>query len=132
VNLNLGPDLGLDPVAVAGVLIIIIAGGYHAVTEHHVHLKIAQLVNPRIEVPQTRHDSRWHGMSHLQRAGVNGGMVIMAIALGVAWRIQPQATTVCAAIIVIAAAAALVSRAIGNKLGRRAGRRAAEKNLPED
>jgi hypothetical protein len=108
-----------DPVVVAGVLLVIAASAYHAVTEHHVHLRVARLVNPAVVVPETRHDTRWHAMTHRQRWYVNGGMIVMAIALGLAWRVQPRVTTISVVIVFIAAAAALIARAVSRAIGSR-------------
>jgi len=114
-------NLDLAPIVVFGILLVIAAGGYHAVTEHHVHLRILHLVNPRVEVPETRHDSRWHAMGHGQRALANTGMIVAAACLGVAWRLAPGITTICVTIAIAAAAAALLARAVSKALGQRHG-----------
>lgn len=111
--------MNADPAVVFGVLLVIAAGGYHAVTEHHVHLKIAHLVNRNVAVPETRHDTRWHAMNHGQRGAVNAGMIAAAFALGLAWRLAPKITTICVTIAIVAAAAALIARAVSKALGQR-------------
>jgi hypothetical protein len=103
----------------SGTLIVIGAGVYHAVTEHHVHLRIAHAVSPRVEVPPTRHDTRWHAMTHGQRACVNAGMIAMAVMLGLAWGLAPQVTTVCVAVMTACAVTAAVARAVSRSLGQR-------------
>jgi hypothetical protein len=102
-----------------GALIVIAAGAYHAVTEHHVHLRIAHAVNPRVEIPPTRHDTRWHAMTHRQRAYVNAGMIAMAVLLGLAWGLQPQVTTICVIIMTACAVTAAAARAVSRTLGQR-------------
>ena len=109
----------LAPPVIFGVLLIALASGYHAVTEHHVHKRIAHLVNPRVVIPETRHDSRWHAASHGLRWAVNAAMLGAAVTLGLAWGLSPRITTVCVIIAVAAFFAAVAVRGISARLGRR-------------
>jgi hypothetical protein len=76
----------------SGLGIVLLAAGYHGVTEHHWHLKYFwRFARPGTVIPPTRHDTRWHSMSHASRAGVDVVMVLAAAGLGLALRIWPRA-----------------------------------------
>jgi hypothetical protein len=106
--------------ALAGLAVVVAAAGYHGVTEHHWHLHYFwRYVRPGIVIPETRHDTRWHAMSHRARYAVNAAMAAAALGLGLAWQLAPAATTITVIIAIAAGAAALGARALSRVLGER-------------
>lgn len=76
---------------VVWAIVIVLMGGwlYHALADHHGHLVLLKLVRPAVVVPETRHDSKWHAMSHPRRLLVNALLVGAAILAGLAWELSP-------------------------------------------
>ena len=75
----------------AGIGVLLLAAGYHGVTEHHWHLVYFwRFVRPGTVIPPTRHDTRWHSMSHAARTGIDVVMLLSAAAIGTALRIWPK------------------------------------------
>jgi hypothetical protein len=119
------------PVMIALLGLAAAAWLYHCVTEHHVHLVIARKVSPSVVVPATRHDTRWHAMSHQARAGANLAMLAAAAGLGLGWQLERTATAAGAAVIMLLAAGWLAVRVLSRAIGTRQHRRTADPDLEE-
>jgi hypothetical protein len=92
---------------VVWAVIIVLMGGwlYHALVDHHGHLVLLRIVRPSTAVPETRHDSKWHAMSHPRRLLVNVMLTGAAILTGLAWELSPY---VAAAVVIAWAVTAAV------------------------
>jgi hypothetical protein len=111
--------MSLTPVIVACFAVAVAAWLHHAVAEHHWHLHIAHWVSPRVEIPETRHDSMWHAMGHGARLGVDAGLLGAAVLLGTAWQLERTATTVAVVTGTIAWLSWLGARGVSKALGQR-------------
>jgi hypothetical protein len=87
----------------------LLAVGWHAVAEHHSHLRIVKIFRPDIEIPQSTHDAWWHSLSRWRRFMIQGTLLVVAVVVGTAYRHAP---TIVAAIGGGAVVAALVVLAI--------------------
>jgi hypothetical protein len=109
------------------LIALALASAFHGVTEHHWHRQLWQCVQPGVFVPQPRHDTRWHGMSHPRRLLWTAVLLAAALLAGYCWTLQPAAavlTFVFAAVIVVTAIAARAgSRSIGERRPGPPGRR---------
>jgi ABC-type Fe3+ transport system permease subunit len=111
--------MSTTPVIVACFAVAVIAWLHHAIYEHHWLKIIAHKVSPAVAVPETRHDSMWHAMSHGMRIAVDLALIAAAVCLGIAWQLERTATTV----VIVAGmitwlawrAAIATSRAIGRR-----------------
>ena len=77
------------PVVWAVVIVLLGAWLYHVIADHHGHLVLLKVIRPSVTVPETRHDSKWHAMSHPRRLLVNALLVAAAILIGLAWMLSP-------------------------------------------
>ena len=119
------------PYAIAGIAVLIAAAGYHGVTEHHWHLRYFwRYARPGTVIPRTRHDTRWHAMSHAARWTHDAGMIIVAGFLGTGWRLEPKVTTYAVAAVIVIAVTWLGARAVSRTFGER--RRHPEHEYLED
>jgi hypothetical protein len=75
---------GLAVLAVA-----VLAVTWHAVTEHHVHLRLARLVRLPVRVPVTSHHAWWHGLPRLYRIAIQAALVLCGLAFGIAYPLAP-------------------------------------------
>jgi hypothetical protein len=85
--------------------------GWHAVAEHHVHLRALHLVRPRTVIPVSAHHSWWHSLPRLHRAAIQAALLSCGAAFGVAYPLAPAAVAVIAALAVAAAVVTLAVRA---------------------
>jgi hypothetical protein len=72
--------------ALAGIALA--AWGWHAVREHHAHLRLLRVFKPDTVVPPTSHDTGWHGTGHWKRGLVNVSMIAAAIVIGFCWNLS--------------------------------------------
>ena len=75
---------------------IFLLGGwlYHTLADHHGHLVLLKVVRPSTAVPEIRHDSKWHVMSHPRRLAVNAMITGAAVLVGLAWELSPYAAAI--------------------------------------
>lgn len=64
------------------------AWAWHAVHEHHAHLRLLRVVRPDTFVPPVRHDTGWHGLGHWKRMAVHAAMLGAAVVIGLAWQLS--------------------------------------------
>lgn len=74
--------------------IAVAAWGWHAVREHHAHLRLLRVIRPDTFVPPTRHDTGWHGLGHWKRIAVDIAMFAAAIVIGLLWQLSWTGTAV--------------------------------------
>lgn len=76
----------------AALAVLIAAGlavGWHAVTEHHVHLRAWRLVRPRTVLPVTSHHAWWHSLPRRYRLAIQTALLLCGLAFGVAYPLAP-------------------------------------------
>ena len=109
--------MSTTPVILACFAVAVVAWLHHAIAEHHWLHHIAHKVNPAHAVPETRHDSMWHAMSHGMRIAVDIALLAAAACLGIAWQLERTAATVIIAVGMIAWLAWLASTAVSRAIG---------------
>jgi hypothetical protein len=104
----------------AAILVLGAVTLYHGVTEHHIHLHYFwRYVRPGMHIPQTRHDTRWHGMGHAARWRYYAGMAAVTFCLGTAWRWHPRLIVITLAAAVLVTVTALGARTLSRTFGER-------------
>ncbi len=93
------------------------ATGWHAVTEHHVHLRVLRIVRPGTRVPSTTHDAWWHSLPRSHRIAVQATLTAAGLVAGFAYQAAPAVAMAVLGVIVAAAAGLLVIRAVGGRSG---------------
>jgi hypothetical protein len=111
--------MSTTPVIIACFVVAVAAWLHHAIAEHHWLHIVAHKVDPGHVVPETRHDSMWHAMSHGMRIAVDIALLTAAACLGIAWQLERAATTVIIAAGMIAWLAWLATAAVSRVIGRR-------------
>lgn len=82
------------PVVWAVIIVLLGAWLYHTLADHHGHLVLLKVIRPKTVVPETRHDSKWHAMSHPRRLLVNVMLTGAAVLTGLAWELSPYVAAV--------------------------------------
>jgi hypothetical protein len=86
------------------------AAVWHALTEHHVHLRLLRSVRPGTVVPQTSHDSWWHALPRGRRIIVQAALTAAGLGAGIACETAPAVGIPVFAGIVVAAGVLVVLR----------------------
>jgi hypothetical protein len=81
----------------------LLATGWHAIAEHHVHLRLLHRIRPRTVVPVTAHHAWWHTLTRARRLAIQGALLLAAAAFAVAYPLAPDVVTIVFAITVAAA-----------------------------
>lgn len=108
------------PVVLAVAVVLAGSWLYHAVADHHGHLRLLRAFRPATAVPGTRHDSAWHALSRPRRLLVNGMLVSAAVLAGLAWELSPPVTAACLVLATAAGVTRLAVRAVHGRPGGRA------------
>jgi hypothetical protein len=103
------------PVVVATAVLLAAATGWHAVADHHCHLRVLRRIRPGIQVPVTSHVTWWHGLSWPRKAAVNGSLLAAGGLTGLAWLLSPVAATTACAAVLAAMAVTMTIRAIARR-----------------
>jgi hypothetical protein len=90
------------------------AAVWHAVTEHHVHLRLLRRLFPGIVVPQTSHDTWWHSLPRSRRIIVQAALMAAGLGLGIASEVAPTAAITALGGIVATGAVLAVFRTLGS------------------
>jgi hypothetical protein len=99
------------------------AAVWHAVTEHHVHLRLLRRLRPGTVVPQTTHDTWWHALPASGRVIVQAALTAAGLGAGIACAAAPMvAITVLAGIVVAGAVLVAVRAASSASRPDKAGR----------
>ena len=104
----------MNPVMWGIIAAAVAATVWHAVTEHHVHLRFLRHFRPGIVVPRTTHDTWWHGLPKSRRMSVQAALTALGLAGGIAYETAPRAAIVALGVIVVTGAALLAVRSFGN------------------
>ena len=102
--------------------IAVAAWAWHAVREHHAHLRLLRVVRPDTFVPPTRHDTGWHGLGHWKRIAVDIAMFAAAIVIGLAWQWSWVGTFFALAVAGTVSIILALFRSAGSSVRRREGR----------
>jgi hypothetical protein len=87
---------------------------WHAMTEHHLHLRLLRHFRPGTVVPQTTHDTWWHGLPKSRQRTVQAALTMAGLAGGIAYETAPRVAIVVLGGIVLAGIMLLAVRAAGN------------------
>jgi hypothetical protein len=89
------------------------ATAWHAVTEHHSHLRLLRRFRPRTAVPATTHDTWWHALPKNRRVTVQAGLMAGGLAAGIAYETLPTVAIAVLGAITVAGALLLAVRIAG-------------------
>lgn len=89
------------------------ATAWHAVTEHHLHLRLLRRFRPRTAVPETTHDTWWHGLPKSRRVTVQAGLALAGLTAGIAYETAPTVAIAVLAAAVVAGTLLLAVRMTG-------------------
>lgn len=103
----------MNPVMWGIVAVAAAATGWHAVTEHHWHLRLLRRFRPRTAVPETTHDTWWHALPKSRRVTVQAGLTLGGLAAGIAYETLPTVATAALGAMVAAGALLLAVRITG-------------------
>jgi len=84
--------------------------GWHAVSEHYLHLRLLRLIRHSTHVPVTSHDAWWHELAWWWRYAIQAALLVLATVIGLAYRAAPGAVTAVGAAVVIGALITLALR----------------------
>lgn len=93
----------------AALAVLITAGlaaSWHAVTEHHVHLRVWRRVRPGTAVPESGHHAWWHSLPRRYRFAIQLALLLCGLAFGVAYPLAPVPVLVLGGLAVAAGFAA--------------------------
>lgn len=86
---------------------------WHAVTEHHAHRRILRRFRPGTVVPETRHDTWWHGLSKSRRVALQVALTIAGLAAGIAYETVPAVAMAVLGGLVVAGIMLVIIRTTG-------------------
>jgi hypothetical protein len=104
----------VNPIMWGIVAAAVAATVWHAVTEHHMHLRVLRRFRPGTAVPQTTHDTWWHGLPKSRQRTVQVALTMAGLAGGIAYETVPRVAIVVLGGIVLAGATLLAIRTTGN------------------
>jgi hypothetical protein len=91
---------------------------WHAVTEHHMHLRLLRHFRSGTLVPETTHDTWWHSLPKNHRIAVQAALMTVGLVCAIAYEAMPAAAVAVLGVIVIAGAALLAIRSADRKRSR--------------
>lgn len=103
----------MNPILWGIIAAAVAATAWHAVTEHHLHLRLLRRFRPRTAVPETTHDTWWHGLRKSRRVAVQAGLMMAGLAAGIAYETAPAVAVAVLGAIVAAGALLLAVRISG-------------------
>jgi hypothetical protein len=89
------------------------AAVWHALTEHHAHLRLLRCVRPGTVIPQTTHDTWWHALPKSRRIIVQAALTVAGLGAGIACETVPAVGIAVLAGIVVAGAVLVAVRSAG-------------------
>lgn len=95
---------------IALVVIALAAQGWHAIAEHHAHLRLLRVIRPETDVPPVRQAAFWHALGHWKRMAVQAGMLAAALVTGFIWSLSAVALIMILATGLTVAAVLLIVR----------------------
>lgn len=93
----------------AALAVLIAAGltmAWHAVAEHHVHLRALRLVRRSTAVPETDHHAWWHSLPRRYRLAIQVALLLCGLGFGVAYPLAPVPVLVLAGLAIAGGMAA--------------------------